>query len=481
VGISLKVPKLGIKNLKPKGINFKGFKFKKKPSKKVIIFSIIFLIIAIIIIAKLVMPKPVLPVKHTVLAKGKIVNSINVLGEINSKDSTNVYSTLNNPVKEIKVKVGDKVKAGDVLAILDAGSLEKDVKQTEATTIAAEANAKTELESKKKAYDNASYLYNNNLNSEIRNAEEALKSAKINLDDKKRTYDNNKALYDSDAITKSDFIKSEIDYSTAQSDYDKATVAIENVKIRAAQDLETAKNSYETAETASNNKSQRIALEKQQSELEKCEVKAPIDGTVTVINAVVGNPGTGNLFEIENLDNMEVKASIKEVDIANVKVGQRTEIKTDATGEKALAGEISTVSPSAKKGGAVQVKADSQGSSSSGSSDTGFETKIKINDTNENIKPGLSARVNIILNEKSDIYTVSSDSIVQGQNGKSIFVAEKSGAKPNEYIIKEVPVQTGVESDFSVEISGEGIADGVIVIDEPSTHKAGDKIQISER
>lgn len=480
MGISFKVPNLGIKNLKPKGISFKGFKLKKKPSKKVIIFSVIFLIIAIIIIAKLVMPKPVLPVKHTVLAKGKIVNSINVLGEINSKDSTNAYSTLNNPVKEIKVKVGDKVKAGDVLAILDSGSLEKDVKQTEATTIAAEANAKTDLESKKKAYDNASHLYNSNLNSEIRNGEEALKNAKINLDDKKRTYENNKALYDTDAITKNDLIKSEIEYSTAQSDYDKATVALENAKVKADQELDAAKSSYETAENNYNNKSQRIALEKQQSELEKCQIKAPIDGTVTVVNAVVGNPGTGTLFEIENLENMEVKASIKEVDIANVKVGQRTEIKTDATGETALAGEISSVSPSAKKGGTGQIKADSQGTSS-GSSDTGFETKIKINDTNENIKPGLSARVNIILNEKSDIYTVSSDSIIQGQNGKSIFVAEKSGDKPNEYIIKEVPVETGIESDFSVEISGEGINDGVIVIDDPSTHKVGDKIQISER
>ena len=28
---------------------------------------------------------------------------------------------------------------------------------------------------------------------------------------------------------------------------------------------------------------------------------------------------------------------------------------------------------------------------------------------NENMKPGMSARVNIILNEKSDIYTITSD------------------------------------------------------------------------
>jgi len=477
VGISLKMPKLEIKKLKPKGIGFKGFKLKKKPSKKVIIFSVIFVIIAAFIIVKVMMPKPALPVKHTVLSKGKIVNSINVLGDINSKDSTNVYSTLSNPVKEVKVHVGDKVKAGDVLAILDSGSLEKDVKQSEATTVAAEANAKSELESKKKSYDNASYLYNSNLNSEIRNAEETLKSAKINLDDKKRTYENNKSLYDTDAITKNDLNKSEIDYSNAQSDYDKAIVAIENVKLKAEQDLELSKSSYETAETNYNNKSQRIALEKQQSELEKCEIKASIDGTITVVNAVVGNPGTGTLFEIEDLDNMEVKTTIKEVDIANVKVGQRTEIKTDATGDTAIAGEIVSVSPSAKKGGISQIKTDSQSTSSS---DAGFETKVKINDMNENMKPGMSARVNVILNEKSDIYTVSSDSIVENGNGKSIYIAEKSGEKPNEYIIKELPVETGVESDFNIEISGEGITDGIIIIDDPSIHKVGDKIQINE-
>ena len=167
------------------------------------------------------MPKPALPVKHTILSKGKIINSINVLGEINSKDTTNVYSTLSNPIKEVKVQVGDKVKAGDVLAILDSDNLEKDVKQLEATTVAAEANTKSDLENKKKVYDNASYLYNNNLNSEIRNAEEALKSAKLNLADKKRAHENNKALYDADALTKNDLNKSEIEYSNAQSDYDK--------------------------------------------------------------------------------------------------------------------------------------------------------------------------------------------------------------------------------------------------------------------
>ena len=169
---------------------------------------------------------------------------------------------------------------------------------------------------------------------------------------------------------------------------------------------------------------------------------------------------------------MEITISIKEVDIANVKVGQRVEIKTDATGDEVISGEVVSVDPTAKKAGVSQGMGQSGSQSQTTSTDAGFEAKVKINNTNENMKFGMSARVNIILNEKSDIYTVSSESIVENEDSKSIYVAEKSGEKENEYIVKELPINTGLESDFNVEISGEGISDGIIIIDDPSTCKA---------
>ena len=45
-------------------------------------------------------------------------------------------------------------------------------------------------------------------------------------------------------------------------------------------------------------------------------------------------------------------------------------------------------------------------------------------------------------------------------------------------MVKELPISTGLESDFNVEISGEGISDGIFVINDPSTCKVGEKIQI---
>jgi multidrug efflux pump subunit AcrA (membrane-fusion protein) len=477
VGVRLKKLSLDIKQLKPKGISFKSFKLKKKPTKKVILLSLLFIIVIAFIIGKIIMPKPAPEIKYAVLSKGEIVNSINVLGEIKSKDSTNVYSTLNNPIKEVRVKVGDKVKAGDILAVLDTENLEKDIQQASANTLASESNAKLELNSKKKAYDNSLYLYNNNLNMEIKNANETLNLAKINFDDKKKIYENNKILFDAGAITKNDFNKVEIDYYNAKSDYDKAEVGLENAKIKASQDLDLAKSNYETAQTNYNNNSQRIALEKQQSDLQKCQIKAPIDGTVTSVNAIVGNLGTGTLFQIENLDNMEISTSIKEVDIANVKVGQRAEIKTDATGESIIEGELVSVSPSAKKGETSGTSSQTE----STSTDASFEAKVKINTMNENMKSGMSARVNIITNKKSDIYVVSSESVVQNEDSKSIYVAEKSSEKGNEYIIKELPINIGLESDFNVEIFGEGISDGIFVVSDPSTCKVGDKVKINGR
>ena len=480
MGVNLKMPKLDIKKLKPKGISLRGLKFKKKPSKKVILLGTIFIIVVAIIIGKIIIPKSAPEVKHTILSKGKIVNSINVLGEIKSKDSTNIYSTSSNPVKEVKVSVGDKVKVGDVLAILDSGSLEKDIEQAIATAEASEANNKVQLDATQKAYNDELYLYNNNLNSDIRNAEEALNLAKINLDNKKKIYEKNKALFEAEAISESELDKVKIDFDTANSDYEKAKVAAENTKVKADQALNKAKTEYETAQNNCSNNSQRILIEKQKQQLDDCTVKATVDGTITAVNAVVGNPGSGVLFQIESLDNMEITTPIKEVDIANVKVGQRVEIKTDGTGDEITQGEVVSVSPSAKKEQMVQTKSGTQ-SSQGASSDATFEAKIKINDMNENMKSGMSARVNIITSEKSDIYAVSSESIVENEDGKIIYIAEKSGEKPNEYIIKQLPIETGIESDFNVEISGDGVSEGIIIIDDPSTHKVGDKIQIKGR
>ena len=106
---------------------------------------------------------------------------------------------------------------------------------------------------------------------------------------------------------------------------------------------------------------------------------------------------------------------------------------------------------------------------------------MKINEPNENIKVGMNTRVNIILDERDDVYTIPFESIVQNGETKSVYVAEKSGEKENQYVVKELPITIGLESDFNVEISGEGITDDIIILNDPSAYQVGQTIQINGR
>lgn len=461
--------KLDIRKLNPKNISFKNITTKgKKGKKKFIVIGILIILAGGFTFFKLKSPKQAMDVQYTVLQKTNIINSINVLGDVKSDNSTNVYTNSTNIVKEVKVKVGEKVKKGDVLAILDTEKLEKDIAQTTETVNASESNAKIELENKKSAYENAVYMNENNLNTEIINATAAIDSTKRDLDDKQRIYEYNKVLLGYGEISEQDLKKSETDYKNAKSDYDKALVTLENAKLKLNEDIKNLKNSYETAQINYNNRSERIALENKQNELQECTIKAPVDGTITSVNAVVGSPSTGALFEIEDLDNVTITVSIKEVDVTNVKAGQKATIKTDATEDIDIEGEIQSVDPTAKKEKAPQGETQS-------SNDVNFEAKVKMKEPNDKIKVGMNARVNIILEEKDDVYAVPHENIVEDENGSSIYVAEKQG---EQYIVKQVPVTIGMGSDFNVEISGDELNEGLIILSNPSSYTVGSNIEI---
>ncbi|MDR5588838.1 HlyD family secretion protein [Clostridium aquiflavi] len=465
--------KIEIKNLSPKNIISKVKNSKKRMSKKKMVMLIVAILVIVGIAFKMFFSKPPnVQAQNTILNKANIVNSINVLGEVKSGNSTNVYTNSGNIVKEVKVKVGDEVKTGDVLAILDTEKLKEEIEQLTETLSASEANGKLDLDSKKRAYDNIVYINENNLNTDLINANSMLETAKMTLEDAERLYQYNKTILGYGEISNQEFKKSENDYNKAKDDYNKANVELENSKLKIQEDLKNAQNSYESAKIAYENKSERVALENKKKELDECTIKASVDGTITTVNATVGNPSTGTLFKIEDLNNLVIKASIKEVDIANIKVGQKTIIKTDATDDLELLGEISEISPTAK----VDEPTVATGNSTSNSGDVIFEAKVKINEMNENIKIGMKAKLNIILEEKNDVYAIPHESIIENENGLSIYVAEAQ--EDNKYIIKEVAINKGMESDFNVEIYGDELQDGMKVLSEPSNYTVGSIVEL---
>jgi HlyD family secretion protein len=477
------------KNLDNKEITNKEIITKKFLNKKVI--SVICVLLAITLgftIYKVKFAKKANTtqsnVKYTSLKKTNISTAISSSGAIKSGDSTNVYSNFTYNVESIKVAVGDVVKKGDVLATIDTTTLEEEIAQSTQSVTANEEKAKLALDTAKQKYDNLQYLYDNNLNTDIINAEKAVDTAKLDLEDKTKTYEYDKAMLTNGAVSQDAVNKAEIAVENAQSTYDKATVALEATKVNVNQSLAEAKTAYETAQASVNDKSARLQLQNKQDELKNREVVAPVDGTVTNVNAVVGVQASGALFVIQDLSNLIVNATVDETDIANVKAGQRVEITTDASGSDIIAGQVvsvepvsSTASASTSSTSSSSGKSTTSTTSNSTSSDVSFNVKVQLTGQNDKVKVGMNSVVNIITNEKNDIYSVPYGAVINNKGQSSVYAAVKQGAQ---YIVKEIPITKGIESAANVEIEGADLSDGMIILSEPSSYSDGSNVTISD-
>nr|WP_243185260.1 HlyD family efflux transporter periplasmic adaptor subunit [Clostridium butyricum] len=410
-------------------------------------------------------------------------------GAIKSGTSTSIYSNLNDyNVQQINVEVGDEVKKGDVLAIIDTSTLEDDIEKQELSVSANEKKAQIALEQAKDTYENSVYLYENNLNTTLVNAQAAVDQNKLSLDNKKSIYEYKQMMLDNGEESSQNVNLAKIDYENAQSDYDKSQIALSAAKVSVEQEIEKNKKSYESAQAAVDDTSSRLALEKQKEKLKDKEVVATVDGIVTAVNASVGSKCEDSLFVIQDLNDLIVKVSVDETEIANVAVGQKVQVTTDASTE-ILDGEVVTVDPissaaasetstSSSSSSSSKSSGTSSTSSNSTSSDVTFTVKVQITseDIDKAVKVGMNAVVNIIIGESDDAFAVPYESIIDNHGQKSIYEAEEQNGQ---YVVKEISVTTGLESDMNTEIEGEDLKEGMIVLNDPSNYHVGSVVDIN--
>lgn len=89
------------------------------------------------------------------LKKGSVTNSVSEKGKLVPSNSVEVFPEKSLPVTEIKVKVGDKVKKGDVIAKLDSSSIEQQLKSRKAQKEATDKNVSAQISAAKKRLSEA--------------------------------------------------------------------------------------------------------------------------------------------------------------------------------------------------------------------------------------------------------------------------------------------------------------------------------------
>lgn len=234
------------------------------------------------------------------------------------------------------------------------------------------------------------------------------------------------------------------------------------------QQLDTLKDNLIGSQiSAQATQSQEIAIQSLQDTLADATITAPVSGVVTAVYAEVGEPGNGLLFVIEDTDALKITTNIREYDVGNIEVGMPVVIRSDATGDKEISGTVTYIAPAANK-------TENGNTLTADDSTVEFEAEVQVNDADSGLRIGMNTRLTVLLEERSDVYGVPYDSVVEKADGSEVvYAVEPSSEKEGSYVVTEVPVTTGLETDFYIEVSGDGITDGLSIVSDPQSVAPG--------
>lgn len=205
-------------------------------------------------------------------------------------------------------------------------------------------------------------------------------------------------------------------------------------------------------------------------------VTAPVAGTVTAINIKNGDLAGGVLFTIENTSSLRVVANVKEADLGSVQPGQVVEITTDATGDRVYTGTLESIAPTAKKSAGAT---GTEGSGTATATNPEFPVTIRLDSEIGGLLIGMKTECTIVAEEHQDVYNVDYTALTKDNNGNNqLFVA--TDPQDGVYTVKALPVTTGLESDFAIEISGDGLSDGLAIINNPSAVSEGQQVRLQD-
>ena len=239
--------------------------------------------------------------------------------------------------------------------------------------------------------------------------------------------------------------------SQAYSAYSQAQSAREQAQDQYDSTVEQAEKTYEKAKLQDQLVSDDDALNKiedYEEQLSDCTVYASMSGTITALNVEEDNVfAGGTIYEIQDVHNFVVDATVDEYDVVNLEKGQTAYVKTDSLGDEELEGEVTYVAPTGTTG---QTMGSNSGTAS-------YEIQITLNEPQDKLRAGMTASVSIALEESRDALAVPYDCVQTNADGDSVIYVDDNGEK------KEVKVTTGIETDYYTEVISDELSEGMTV------------------
>lgn len=254
---------------------------------------------------------------------------------------------------------------------------------------------------------------------------------------------------------------------TARDNYESAKKNLESTKVQVANEISGLSDNLKTARAGVNNLD-NVEIENLTKELEKVLIKAPVDGTVTEVNAKKGQAPAGAVAKIETIDTLRIESQVKEYDKNSVSVGTNVEITSDSVMGETYKGKVISIDP-------VPMPTSEENKSG----EVLYKTVIEINE-GQNIKlaPGMTLRVKYILSQEKDTFKVPTDAIFE-RDGKNYVLALKEMGK-DKYQIEKVEVNLGLSNDAETAIKSKSLKEKDKILATSGGYGEGNIVKIED-
>ncbi|MCM8712056.1 efflux RND transporter periplasmic adaptor subunit [Clostridium sp. SYSU_GA19001] len=311
--------------------------------------------------------KSVFGTKTTVSAAKYITSTVRKMNmQVNIQGTGSAYAAVtkeimpnnNGTLKDLSVKVGDTVTAGQKLFVSYSADVENAVTTAQNNLTDANINlssAQNDLTSKQTAYTNAQNAAASESTTTSTAGNGSSQSTKT-LDDYKL-------------------------------DVDKAKLTVEQNKLKVS-----------TAKTNLANAKENVT---------KMTVTSPIAGVITAVNNANGDSvQTGkSVLTVVDMSSIKVKVSVDELDITKVKLGQKAEVKFDAIKDKTYEGTVESIAQTGTTSNNV----------------TTYDVVVGIANP-EGIKLGMNANVNILVESKENALVIPAEALIEQNGKKYVRV-----------------------------------------------------------
>ncbi len=242
-------------------------------------------------------PEVIKPIKYGKVIRTGSSNAQEYAGTVQSSKEAKLSFKVNGNINQLPIKVGDKVRRGQLIARIDATDYQVQVEQSKSNLLSADTQ---------------------------------IKSAESQLINSRATYQRVEKLYENNSVSLQDFEQAKSALETAEANYEAAK-----------------------AQAAASGKQ----VESSQNQVAYSRLTAPFSGIITDIQVEENEfVGAGTPIAMLNAESQpEVRVGIPEVMIANVKKGQKVDIHFSTVSDQTFAGVVSEVGYSSSGGSTYPV------------------------------------------------------------------------------------------------------------------------------